>query len=122
MTPLIFPLVAADAGVQSALGASPCRFYPFGEAPEGVTRPYSTWTQITGSPENYLDKRPDYDTYQIQIDVFGLTVASVRDAAKALRDAIEPAAYITSWDGESKEADTHLYRVIFSVEWQQPRT
>jgi len=122
MYPSIFPLVANDAGVQLALGSVPCRFYPFGEVREGINKPYATWTQITGTPENYLGKTPDYDTYLLQVDVFGLTAASARDAARALRDAIEPVAYITSWDGESKEDDTDLYRIIFSVEWQEPRT
>ncbi|EPN30837.1 hypothetical protein A245_45243, partial [Pseudomonas syringae pv. actinidiae ICMP 19096] len=48
----IFAVCAADPAVQALLGTSPTRLYPFGEAPEGVAKPYAVWQVIGGNPEN----------------------------------------------------------------------
>jgi hypothetical protein len=37
--------------------------------------------------------------------------------ALALRDAIEPAAYITAWLGEAIDPDTKNNRFSFQVDW-----
>ena len=37
--------------------------------------------------------------------------------ALALRDAIEPVAYITAWLGESIDPDTKNNRFSFQVDW-----
>lgn len=117
MYPPIFEVVAADSDVQTNLGVSPTRFYPFGEAPQGVSTPYAVWQFVTGSPENYLNQVPDLDSMSIQVDVFADTASDARDVAQALRDAIEPHAHIISWRGEQREEDTRSYRVSFDVDW-----
>ena len=117
----IFPVVAASAAVTAVLGTAPVRFWPFGEAPEGSVLPYSVWQTVTGTPENYLGDLPDLDSYTLQIDVYASTGSSARAAAKALRDAVEPHAHIVAWRGESREAETKLYRYSFDVEWMTPR-
>lgn len=121
MFPPIFKVCADDAGVQAALGNNPVRLYPFGEAPQGVATPYAAWQTIGGSPENYLDKPPDIDSFSLQVDVYAATDTAARDAAKALRDAIEPHAHVTRWGGEWRETETKHYRVSFDVDWWTPR-
>lgn len=121
MSPPIFKVCAANAAVKSLLGSSEIRLYPFGEAPQGVKYPYSTWQSIGGSPENYLGQAPDIDLFTTQIDVWAKTAASAKAAAEALRDAIEPHAHITSWGGSDRDPETKSYRYNFTVDWHVPR-
>ena len=117
----IFAVCAADPAVTALLGSSPLRIYPFGEAPEGVPKPYMVWQTIGGSPENYLAHRPDIDGFGLQIDVYGLCVTQTRDVAKAIRNAIELKATITRWGGDSHDPKTKTYRYSFDVDWLVPR-
>lgn len=121
MFPPIFQVCAANAAVKAALGTGPVRLYPFGEAPQGVQKPYAVWQTIGGLPENYINQRPDIDMFSLQLDVYGETAASVRSAAMALRDAIEPYAHIVRWGGESRDAETNSYRYSFDIDWWTKR-
>lgn len=117
MTPPIFQVCAANAGVTALLGTGPTRLFPFGNAPQGVTLPYVVWQAITGMPENYLGHAPDIDRFTIQIDVYADGVSAARQVAEALRDAIEPHAHIVGWNGESTDPDTGHKRYGFDVDW-----
>lgn len=117
MYPPIFSTCYADSGVQGYLGSDPMRLYLFGEAPENAVKPYAVWQNVGGTPENYIDRSPDVDSWTIQVDVYSDTGSSVRDTAMAIRDAIEPMAHITSWVGDNKEPDTFDYRFTFLVDW-----
>lgn len=117
----IFRVSAADPGVQALLGVSPHRLYPFGEAPEGVAKPYAVWQLVTGSPENYLAGRPDMDGYTLQVDVYAESASAARAVTEALSHAIELQAYVTRWGGESKDTETKLYRSSFDIDWLVPR-
>jgi len=121
MYPPIFAVCFAAAAVKVALGSAPLRLYLFGEAPQGVARPYAVWQTVGGAPENYLGQAPDLDSYTLQVDVYADTATGARDAAKALRDAIEPHAHIVRWGGESKDPDTDASRLSFDVDWLTPR-
>lgn len=121
MYPPIFAICSADAGVQAQLGNSPCRLYPFGLAPQGITKPYAVWQQIGGSPENYINQRPDMDLFSLQIDCWASSADKARDAAKALRDAIELHANITASYGERRDPETKNYSYAFAVDWFTPR-
>lgn len=103
------------------LGSNPTRLYPFGEAPQNVGKPYAVWQTISGSPENYISTLPDMDSYSIQVDVYAANATAARNAAKAIRDAVEPYAHVTFWGGESRDPDTNNYRVNFTVDWWVPR-
>ncbi|WP_236233212.1 tail completion protein gp17 [Pseudomonas tohonis] len=119
----IFEVCAASPAVRAALGSGAMvRLYPFGEAPEGVAKPYATWQGIGGAPENYLGQAPQIDSFALQVDVFADSAASARIAAKALRDAIERHAHITRWGGELKDPATGSYRIIFDVDWWVDRS
>lgn len=117
MYPPIFQVCAANAGVTALIGSSPVRLYPFGEAPQSVALPYAVWQVIGGFPENYLGEVPDADTISIQIDVYAATPEPARNAAIAIRNAIQTRANVVSWNGESRDTETRNYRVGFSVDW-----
>ncbi|MBF8706123.1 DUF3168 domain-containing protein [Pseudomonas putida] len=118
MTPPIYQLCSQAAAVTALLGTgADLRLYSFGEAPEGVTKPYAVWQLVNGEPENYLAGRPDADGVTLQIDVYGTTGTSVRQVRDAMRDAIELQAYITRWGGEGRDPTTKNYRTSFDVDW-----
>jgi hypothetical protein len=117
MFPPIFTTCSASPVVTAVLGSSPTRIYPFGEAPQNVAKPYAVWQTLSGSPENYLGRLPDIDLYIMQIDVYAATVTLAREAAEAIRDAVEPVAHVTSWNGEFRDSETNNYRVSFTVDW-----
>lgn len=118
MIPPIFPTVNVPA-VQALLktGNGPLRFYAWGLAPQGVAKPYAVWRQTFGTPENYLGERPDTDSFTTQIDVYADTSAAARAAAMAISYAIEGAAYVTSWIGESIDPETKNHTFTFQADW-----
>ena len=117
MYPPIFEIASASAAVTALIGSSPVRLWPFAQAPENSTLPYVVWQTIGGSPENYINNAPDIDQFSLQVDVYGTGAASVRAVAAALRDAIQGAANIVSWRGESTDFETKNYRFTFDVDW-----
>lgn len=117
MYPPLFQVCAADSTVQSLLGVNPTRLWPFGEADPAPAYPYAVWQIIAGSPENYLGQTPDTDVFGVQIDVYAQTAEDARAVARALRNAIEPNAYVTAYIGEFRDLITRTYRYSFSVDW-----
>ncbi|WP_447651558.1 DUF3168 domain-containing protein [Pseudomonas abietaniphila] len=114
----IFKVCSVDPAVTAVLGAGvDCRLYLFGQAPADVIKPYAVWQTVGGEPENYLANRPDSDRFELQIDVYAQSADQSRDVAKAIRDAIELKAYVTSWNGESVDVPTKTYRYSFDVDW-----
>lgn len=113
----IFPVCAASPAVQALLGGSMLRLYPFGMQDTVVVYPYAVWQNVTGAPENYLAQRPDVDAFTLQVDAYADTVDEVIAVAAALRDAIEPHAYITRWGGQEQDPETKRYRYSFDVDW-----
>jgi hypothetical protein len=99
------------------MGGPHLKLYPFGEAPEGVTKPYAVWQTIGGNPENYLAGRPDTDGYTLQVDVYAKSGSGARTVADAISHAIELQAYVVRWGGETRDPETTLYRSSFDVDW-----
>ncbi|MCK0153858.1 DUF3168 domain-containing protein [Alcanivorax sp. S6407] len=114
MVPPVYPILSANAAVVALLG-NPIRCYPFGSAPQGVQDPYVVWQVIGGAAENYLQDRPDADSYDVQMDVYGRDEADVLAVAKAIRDAMEARAYISRWGGHSQDPATKRWRVNFDA-------
>lgn len=114
----IFAACAASPAVTALLGSAPAtRLYPFGLQDDKVIYPYAVWQNVGGDPEMYLDTLPDVDRYSLQVDVYAKTAASSIAVAKALRDAIEPHAYITRWGQQGRDPETKSYRYSFDVDW-----
>ncbi len=112
-----FQICKVDPTVQALLGGELPRIYPFGQAPEGVAKPYVVYQWIGGDPFNMLNCRPDADRATIQVDVYGLTTQSTTAVAKAIRYAVELSAYITGYRGDLRDDETKLYRTSFDVDW-----
>lgn len=121
MLPPIQALVTAYAPAVALLGNNPVRFYSFGAAPEGETRPYAVWQIANGTPENYINDRPDIDDMGIQVDVYATTMVEAVAVAEKIRDAIEGDSHITLWRGMGKDEATKLYRFLFISDWLTPR-
>lgn len=131
MFPPIFSIAAADGSVKALLGSGdpndPVRFWAFGEAPRDADgrpahgTPYAVWQIVTGSPENYLDKPPDIDGHGVQIDIYAESMSAAREVAQALRDCLEPHAYVTAWNGENRDFPTNLYRVTYTMSFLTQR-
>ena len=111
-----FEIAKADAAVVALLG-NPLRFYDFGDAAQDGAKPYAVQQVVAGNPENYLAGRPDADNVVVQMDVYGLDMKAVKVVALALQHAFELHGYITGFNGTSREPDTKLWRVSFTVEF-----
>lgn len=117
----VFELARASPQVMQVLSkGGVLRFYRFGEAPQGVESPYAVWQLVYGSPLNRLSGVPDEDSYGVQVDVYS-EKQEVADIAVRLRDAFELSGYIVGWNGETREAETRLYRFSFRVEFMTSR-
>jgi len=122
MTDPFYTAAKASDQVLALLGAPEPRLYPWGENDDAtVAYPYGTWLQIGGGPDNVLAGRPASDRRTLQIDVWGQTADSTEAAAEALRDAIEPHCYLTSWRKFPRDTDTRLYRISFDTDWNTSR-
>lgn len=122
MTPALFAFVSASAECRAQLGAPPkMRFYPFGEAPQGVALPYAVWQMIFGTPANYLGQLPDLDGTRVQVDVYGATQAVTQAAAIAIRDALEPHGYLVNFADRARDPVTRNYGYTLDFEFQTPR-
>ncbi|HDC4490008.1 tail completion protein gp17 [Enterobacter kobei] len=118
----IFPICSASSEVINLLGANPVRLYPFKLQTDQVVYPYAVWTNLPGGgPENYLKQRPDADSFSIQVDVYAKSAEEVISVAKALRDSIEPHAYIVRWGEQDRDDETKSYHYSFDVDWIVPR-
>ncbi len=113
----IFAVCAASQAVKDLLGTNPVRLYPFGMQDDNIVYPYAVWQNIDGSPENYLNQRPDADRYSLQVDVYGDTDIDVIAVSRALRDAIEGNAHITRWGEQTRDPETGKYRYSFDIDW-----
>jgi len=127
MMPPVFALANADAAVRAQMlpaGALPAVDIPlwaFGEATQKPGNAYAVWQTVGGAPENYLAGKPDVDDFTFQLDVYATDGLKCRAIAEALRDVYEAHAYVTSWVGDQKDADTKRYRTTFLVDWIFPR-
>lgn len=119
MYPPIFPPVKASSACRALLqgGTGEMRFYQFGLAPQNVQKPYAVWQRVFGQPYNHMNEVPNTDTFTLQVDIYADSAESSRNVAVAIRDAVEPLAYITNWLNESRDPETKNFRFGFQVDW-----
>lgn len=117
----VFATIKAASPVTVLIGTNPVRCYPAGEAPQGVALPYCTYQQIAGGPENYLNQLPDIDSGLVQIDVYAANTTSARAVFIALRDAVEPVAYVTAVREDGKDPETNRVRISMDTDWLTDR-
>ena len=115
-----FTLAAANSGVQAIFGVDPTRIFPFDYAVtkgDKLTKPYAVFQLTGGIPANNLSARPQFDSIDLQVDIFGTTVDECRVAANTIEEAIELDCYITRVMSEKIEGETKLYRTTFLTQW-----
>lgn len=127
----VFEIAKDSAGVIALLktGTGPVRFFPFGEAPQAVAKPYAVFQTAYGSPDNVLSCQPSMDTWGVQVDAYATTVKQSRDVAQALINAFElagisdpdTAVQVVNYNGEFIDEDTNLRRFSFTVEFMAQR-
>ncbi len=125
MFPPLFATLFANSPVKSVFGSAPLRAYAFGDAPAkggtGYQVPYAVFQTIIGSPENYLSQVPDLDAWRVQVDVYAVSLTAARNGAKLIRDALEPVAYVASFNLETRDEATELFRYSMDVSFQTSR-
>lgn len=117
MTPPIFTAISNNAAVTNLLGTNPVRFFMFGMAPDNVQYPYAVWQVVSGSPENYLNNRPQIENHVIQIDVYSNSAATSRDILSKIECALEDKCHVVRYGGESRDPETKNYNSSMDVEW-----
>lgn len=121
MFPATFATLKAAGAVTAIFGSNPCRIYPHGEAPQGVTLPYATQQLVGGTPENYLGDLADMDSARIQFDVYAATASAARAGAAAIRAALEGMGYVVSFNTDGRDPDTNNARHSFDMEFHTAR-
>lgn len=114
--PPIFEWVSGDSGIGAVLGTSPLRFYPFGEAPDQIIKPYAVWQIVGGVPENYINQTPDTDSFTVQVDCYAPVVSDARDVAEELQRILEDRGHIVEFGGETRDRETRLFRHMFRID------
>lgn len=113
-------LARASAGVMAVFGV-PERISAFGDAPQAGAKPYAVFQTIIGGPENYINQNPDADSIGDQVDVYADSMKAAKAGAVALVEAFQGHGHITSALATSRELDTKLWRVTFTVEFKTSR-
>lgn len=116
MLPPVFATLQAATAVTAVLGDPP-RVYRRGNAPQDATKPYVSWQVIGDAPENELSDVPGIDRCSIEVNAWHREDAGCVALAKAVRDAIEPVAHMTSIVIDEREQETKLYRIAMQFDW-----
>lgn len=112
----LFDIVKNDAGATAVFGTNPTRFFIFGEAPQGVAKPFAVCQNISGVPENSLSCPAVVARYTYQIDIYTQSAQESRTASALLRSLFSNYGYVTSIGTEERDAETKLYRCSFDFE------
>lgn len=121
MFPAIFATLAANVGVTGIFGSNPCRIFPHGEAPQGVTLPYATQQLVGGLPENYIGDLSNMDNARIQFDVYAASASAARAGAAAIRAALEGIGYVVSFNTDGRDPNTNNARYSFDMSFYTAR-
>lgn len=87
---VIYGLLNADATYKGAIGVDTggnVKLYP-SEAPQGVSRPYATYTYVSRTEDHNKDERGPI-TYSVQIDQWGVKETDAQEADEACIDALD---------------------------------
>jgi len=119
MLPPVFQVLQASTAVTSIVSN---RVYRHGAAPQGVSKPYVTWSIAGAAPANNLTDLPPIDQYIVQVDCWSPSDAGIETLAESVRNAIEPYAHMTGIVINQRElADTKLFRMGLQFDWWHDR-
>lgn len=122
MLPPIFPILAASSTVTNIIGTNPVRAYRHGAAPQDTSKPYVTWSLISGLPDNTLSELPKVDRLTFEVDCWSMDGTQVENLAIAVRDALEPFCHMTGMPLNNREPETKLYRIALQFDYWLDRT
>jgi len=116
LEPKIYTLLSGDALISALVST---RIYPV-ILPQNVTLPAITYSRISGGQINSFSGYSNLENPRIQIDVWGVTYASVQALAALVHTAMDGATTfgaLLESDMDFYEDDTLIYRVSmdFSV-------
>lgn len=112
----LFDIISNDAVTSGILGDYPeTRFFPFGEAPSGVSLPYAVYQTIVVSPSSPLNCRGDVELHSVQIDCYAKTGREATALCDAIQGALELHAEIEAIRDMSRDAETRNYRFSIDV-------
>ena len=82
----LIALLIANAGISAlfkAVASGETRVY-WMRSPQTVAKPYATLMRVSGVPDETHGGRSGLEASRVQIDVYGLTYASAKTAARAI--------------------------------------
>lgn len=124
MLPLLYPLFTGSAAVVALIGqddaADPMRVYRHGSAPQGVMRPYVTWSVPGGAADNTFDGG-DADVFRVHVDCWADGDDAIDALALAVRDALEPAAHLVAYLADERDFQTQRYRISYAFDFIEGR-
>lgn len=97
------------------------RIFRHGEAPQNVTKPYVTWSIVSGVPHNQVSDVPTMDMVSVDVNCWHQTDGGIETLATAVRNAIEPHAHMVNILANERETETRLYRIGMQFDWHLPR-
>jgi hypothetical protein len=111
VSPPVFSLLAAAAGVTAIIGTSPVRCYPGGEALQGTAAPYIVWQIVSDNVQAYLAGAPSGDQLRVQLDLYATTRDQCAALLRQVQLALDEAAYQISYNVDEREPETRLWRM-----------
>lgn len=122
MLPKVFALLAASPAVLALAGgtAEDLRVFRHGEAPQGVERPYVTWSAPGGTPENAFDGACS-DFFRVHVDCWADDDTEIETLAEAVRTALEPAAHCVGYLADERNFETQRFRFGMAFDFITPR-
>jgi hypothetical protein len=120
MLPDVFALLNVPA-IRAVVGTPP-RIYRHGVAAvQSPIAPYITWALVTGTPENHLSGTPPVDRMSVQVDWWtdntGTGSEQMNTLGALIRDQIETAHDIESFDADMRDTETMRYRGSLTFTW-----
>jgi hypothetical protein len=118
MTPSVHQFIAASSTCRQLLGSPPkMRLFPFAEGRQNTATPYAVWQMVTSIPANYLGQLPDADDARVQIDIYAMEQDTAEVVARAIRDALEPHAHMTTAAMRTRDSTTRNYGFMLEFEF-----
>lgn len=121
MNPELFEILNASVSAKMIFGSNPMRVYPWGKAPQNVTRPYAVYGVFNGLPQNYLDCVPDIDNKGTQVDIYADDPDEAEQAAIVVRSVLEPHAHMISYSTINQDDETELYGFRLEFDFWETR-
>jgi hypothetical protein len=113
MFPTIRALLAGDPTANGLLSG---RVHRHGDAPQGVSRPYVTWSVPGGAPENAFDGA-SCDDFRVQVDCWSDEDEGVVTLASAVRSVLEQSAHCVGYLENGRDRETGRYRISMAFDF-----